>query len=80
MLVVRLKRLAADGLKRQVQLLHSARMRNLSPENWSFGVINGVFSWLWGYLGGVLGSFGVTKPNFYVFSRQATAPALALEF
>ena len=46
---MRLRRLAADSLKRLVQLIHFAWSRRLSPENWCFGSENGLFFGFEGY-------------------------------
>jgi len=50
-LAMRLRRLAADSLKRLVQLFHFVRSQRLSPENWCFCVEKGVFFGFGGHFG-----------------------------
>ncbi len=64
---MRLRRLAADSLKRLVQLHHSAWCERLSPENWCLGVENGVFFGFWGLFWGVFGDLGVQTRCFFSF-------------
>ena len=66
---MRLRRLAADSLKRLVQLLHFAWRERLSPENWCFCVENGVFfgfgdhfGVFWAILGRKTGTFSYFFP------------------
>ena len=61
---MRLRRLAADSLKRLVQLFHFAWRERLSPENWCLCVENGVFfgfgdhfGVFWAILGRETGTF-----------------------
>ena len=64
---MRLRRLAADSLKRLVQLIHFAWSRRLSPENWCFGSENGLFFGFEGYFGVFLVIFGRETGTFTHF-------------
>ena len=75
---MRLRRLAADSLKRLVQLLHFAWRERLSPENWCFCVENGVFfgfgdhfGVFWAILGRKPGVF-----SHFLWLRHPSAGAL----
>ena len=66
---MRLRRLAADSLKRLVQLHHSAWCERLSPENWCLGVENGAFFGFgddFGVFLAILGRKTSTFPSFFV--------------
>ena len=75
---MRLRRLAADSLKRLVQLHHSAWCERLSPENWCLCVENGVFfgfgdhfGVFWAILGRKPGVF-----SHFLWLRHPSAGAL----
>jgi len=66
-LAMRLRRLAADSLKRLVQLLHFAWSRRLSPENWCLGVENSAFFGFWGRFGVFWAILGRKTGTFFRF-------------
>jgi len=73
-LAMRLRRLAADSLKRLVQLLHFAWSRRLSPENWCLGVENSAFFGFWGRFGVFWAILGRKTALFLIFWRNVTPP------
>ena len=72
---MRLRRLAADSLKRLVQLLHFAWRKGLSPENWCFCVENGVFFGFGDHFGVFLAIWGCKTGTFshFLWLRHSSA-------